>query len=305
MKRDLLSIADLSRSDIDTLLAIARELTAAWRARDQRDDLAGKFLTMIFHKPSLRTRVSFETAMYSLGGVAYNLTEQEIGLGKRESIHDVAMVLSRMTDAIMIRTFSQKLVQDLAVSASVPVINGLTDLLHPCQILSDLFTLHARGIDLDRMKVAYIGDGNNVVNSWLNAGLFFSFTMALAIPEGFDPDASVLARARERGKAKITVVRDPQEAVPDATVVYTDTWVSMGQEEEGASRRNAFQGFQVNDSLLQAAAPDAVVMHCLPAHRGEEITDQIMDGPQSIVFDQAEGRLLMQRAILRWLILGA
>jgi len=304
MMKDLLSIAELGRPDIDELLSTARELKSAWRNREKRTDLEGRFLTMIFHKPSLRTRVSFETAMYSLGGVAYNLTEQEIGLGKRESIHDVAKVLSRMTDAVMIRTFSQKLVEDFAASADVPVINALTDLLHPCQILSDLFTLSERGLDLDALKIAYVGDGNNVANSWINAALHFGFTLSLAVPDGYDPDESILSRARERGRGSLEIVRTPEEAVAGADLIYTDTWTSMGQEAEAEERRRAFRAFQVNRQLLEKTGKRTLVMHCLPAHRGEEITDEVMDGQDSIVYEQAEGRLLMQRAILRRLILG-
>ncbi len=297
-KKDFLSLADHRRGELDLLLDLAGTLKDAWRAGRNDPRLSGKVLGLVFHKPSLRTRISFEVGMHQLGGRAIYITDAEIGLGKRESIHDVAQVLSRFVDGIMIRTFKQSDVVDLARHASVPVINGLTDAEHPCQILSDLFTIREKGIGLDGMSLAWIGDGNNVAKSWLDAALAYEIDLRLACPEGYDPDAESLRLVAKEGKGKARIIRDPKEAVAGARVVYTDTWTSMGQETEAAKRRRDFSGFQVNDALLASADPKAIVMHCLPAHRGEEITDAVMDGPRSVVFDQAENRMHLQKAIL-------
>lgn len=297
-KRDFLSITDYRREELDLLLDLADTLKDSWRAGRSEARLNGKVLGLVFHKPSLRTRISFEVGMRQLSGQAIYITDAEIGLGKRESIHDVAKVLSRFVDGIMIRTFKQSDVEELARHASVPVINGLTDAEHPCQILSDLFTIREKGIGLDGLSLAWIGDGNNVAKSWLDAAVAFDIDLRLACPEGYDPDANALQRVAKEGKGRARLVRTAAEAVRGARVVYTDTWTSMGQEAEAAKRRQAFAGHQVNDELLSLAAPDAIVMHCLPAHRGEEITDAVMDGPKSVVFDQAENRMHLQKAIL-------
>lgn len=297
-KRDFLSLADYRREECDLILDLAAALKEAWRVGRDEARLRGKTLACIFHKPSLRTRISFEVGMGQLGGRSLYITDAEIGFGKRESIHDIAKVLSGFVDGIMIRTFSQAHVVDLARHARVPVINGLTDSDHPCQILADLFTIRERGLSLDGLSVAWVGDGNNVAKSWIDAALSYAIDLRLACPEGFDPDPGAIASVRSSGRGKVTVVRSPEEAVSGAQVVYADTWTSMGQEGEAARRREAFAGYQVSARLLSRAAPKAIVMHCLPAHRGEEITDEVMDGPQSVVFDQAENRMHLQKGIL-------
>jgi ornithine carbamoyltransferase len=236
--------------------------------------------------------------MRQLGGDALYITDAEIGFGRRESIQDIGRVLSRYLDGIMIRTFAQADVQALAAAASVPVINGLTDWVHPCQVLCDMLTVREKGLELDGLKIAYFGDGNNLANSWIHASLAYALDLRIACPAGYDPDAVSIARANAAGHGRVTLTRDPREAAAGAQVLYTDTWTSMGQEAEGAKRGALFPPYQVNAELLRLAAPGALVMHCLPAHRGEEITDAVMDGPQSIVFDQAENRLHGQKGIL-------
>jgi ornithine carbamoyltransferase len=297
-KRDFLTLADCDRAELDHLLELAVRLKEAWRAGQGETPLRGKALGLVFHKPSLRTRLSFEVAMLQLGGHGIHITDREIGFGKRESIADIGRVMSRYLSGIMIRTFAQSDVEALAQASSVPVINGLTDQTHPCQVLSDLLTIRERGLPLDGIKIAYLGDGNNIVHSWLNAALSYGFDFVFAGPEGYDPDPLTLARSRARSRGSVSVSRDAHEAVRGAHVVYTDTWASMGQESEAERRRQVFPPYQVNAALLEAADPGAIVMHCLPAHRGEEITDEVMDGPQSVVFDQAENRLHGQKAIL-------
>jgi len=280
------------------MLELAATLKESWRKRRPETRLAGKALGCVFHKPSLRTRLSFEVGMRQLGGQSLYITDAEVGFGRRESIHDIGQVMSRYLDGIMIRTFSQENVEQLAAAAAIPVINGLTDLLHPCQVFSDLLTIREKGFPLDRIKVAYLGDGNNMVHSWLNAALSFHFDFAFAGPVDYYPQRDIAERATQRAKGKITLTQDPAEAVRGAQVVYTDTWTSMGQEEEAVKRARVFPPFQVNAKLVKLADPKAIVMHCLPAHRGQEITDEVMDGPQSVVFDQAENRLHGQKAIL-------
>jgi ornithine carbamoyltransferase len=297
-KRDFLSIGEYKREELDRILDLASTLKDSWRNGREETRLKGKALACIFHKPSLRTRMSFEVGMGQLGGRSLYITDAEIGFGKRESIHDIAKVLSGFVDGIMIRTFSQANVVELARHARVPVINGLTDAEHPCQILADIFTIRERALPLDGLSLAWIGDGNNVAKSWIDAALSYAIDLRLACPEGYDPDPAAIERVRAAGKGKVIVLRSPEEAVAGAQVVYTDTWTSMGQEEEAARRREAFSGYQVNARLLSKAARGAIVMHCLPAHRGEEITDEVMDGPQSVVFDQAENRMHLQKGIL-------
>jgi ornithine carbamoyltransferase len=235
--------------------------------------------------------------MYQLGGGAITLTDAEIGINSREPVQDVARVMSGYVSGIVIRTFAHSLPADLARWGSVPVINALTDLSHPCQILGDLLTAYERGMSLDGLAVAFIGDGNNVANSWIEAAARFALDLRIACPEGYDPDAATLARARAAG-ARVSIVRSPREAADGAHVLYTDVWASMGQEKERAARARVFQGYQINAQIVGAARPDAIVMHCLPAHRGEEITDDVMESPQSVVFEEAENRLHIQRAIL-------
>jgi len=253
---------------------------------------------MIFEKPSLRTRVTFEVGMVQLGGAAIHLAPGDIRLGERESAGDIARNLERWVDLIMARTFLHQSVVDLAAGARVPVINGLSDLHHPCQVLSDCFTLLERRGTLRGIRVAFIGDGNNVVHSWMDAASRLGFDFVLACPPGYEPDATIVAEAGPRA----AVTPDADAAVRGADVVYTDVWTSMGQEAEAKARRRAFRPYQVNERLVALAGRNALVMHCLPAHRGEEITDGVIDGPQSVVFDQAENRLHVQKAIMLWLL---
>jgi len=297
-KIDFLTLADFGRGEVDAMLEAAARAKRAWQAGDRPAPLSGRVLGLVFHKPSLRTRLSFEVGMRQLGGSSLYITDAEIGFGKREAIQDIGGVMSRMLDGIMIRTFAQADVIALARAASIPIINGLTDAVHPCQILCDLFTLLEKGRELGGLRVAYLGDGNNVANSWIDAARLYEIDLRIATPTGYDPDPAALERVTQGGRGRVRVLRDPREAVEGAHVVYTDTWTSMGQEAEVAKRRKVFPPYQVNAALLRGAEPDALVMHCLPAHRGEEITDEVIDGPQSIVYDQAGNRLHGQKGIL-------
>ncbi|MBM4310674.1 MAG: ornithine carbamoyltransferase [Deltaproteobacteria bacterium] len=302
MQKDLLCLYDLTDADFDLIFDRAADLKARHKRGELYHPLRGKTLGMIFEKPSTRTRVSFEAGMFQLGGHAMYLRWTDTQLGRGESIYDTAKVLSRYLDAIMIRTFAQSTVEDLARDADVPVINGLTDMYHPCQILADLLTVIERRGSVRGMKAVYIGDGNNIAHSWINAALRLSFDLILACPAGHEPDRGVLDRARSEAASTISVISDPFEAVRDADVISTDTWVSMGQEKQYRERIKSFSSYQVNERLLSASKKDVIVMHCLPAHRGEEITDAVMDGPNSAVFDQAENRLHVQKAILEILM---
>ncbi len=306
--KDLISLADLSEQEVQRVLARAGELKAMHKRGVRHRPLEGKTLGMFFEKPSLRTRVTFEVGMSHLGGHAIMLTPEHIAIGVRETVADVARNLERWVDLVVARTFSHQLVVDLAKFASIPVINGLTDLLHPCQILADIFTLVERHGDVRGLKVAYLGDGNNVANSWINGAVKTGIELVLATPEGYEPDAGVLAAARAWGEPKgrrVRVVRDPHEAVANADVIYTDVWTSMGQEAEREKRIEIFRAYQVNRDLLAKAKSSALVMHCLPAHRGEEITDEVLDGPHSVVFDEAENRLHVQKAVMEILAAGS
>ncbi len=258
----------------------------------------GRTAALVFHKPSLRTRVSFTVGMHELGGDAVDLSAVEVSEHGRESIPDVAHVLSGMCSMVVMRTFSHSLVTTFAQHSKVPVINALTDFSHPCQILSDLYTLKRRGFDLNNMTVAWVGDGNNVLHSWLEAATMFGFTLNIAVPDGFEPDGGLYLEAERRALGRINRMRDPNEAVRGADVVYGDTWTSMGHEDEAEWRRIAFAGYQVNDALMKLTAPGAVFMHCLPAHRGEEVTNEVLDGAQSIVVEQAENRLHLQKGLM-------
>ena len=301
MTKDLLSIGDLKPTEIENLLSLAADLKEQQRKRIPHPLLAGKSLAMIFEKPSLRTRVTFEVGMSQLGGRAIYLVPADIRLGEREAVKDAAKNLERWVDGIMARTYSHQTLEELARHAAVPVINGLSDLTHPCQVLADLFTLREKRSRLQGLKVAYIGDGNNVCHSWLYASAKTGIEFTVACPKGYEPRAEVLASARREAEAsggRIARTDDPKLAANGADVLYTDVWTSMGQEAESAKRRRDFQGFQVDAALVRLAAPDVLVMHCLPAHRGEEITDEVLDGPHSIVYDEAENRLHLQKAIL-------
>jgi ornithine carbamoyltransferase len=302
-KRDLLNFQPLGRREIEAIFSFSAKLKDELKRGVARARLPGKALAMVFEKPSLRTRVSFETGMIQLGGSAIFLGPDEIQLGVRESAADGARVLSRWADLIVVRTFSQETLEEMARWASVPVINGLTDLYHPCQILADCFTLIEKKGRLDGLKIAFIGDGNNVANSWIEAAGKLPFSLAIASPKGYTPDAAVIEEAKAIG-ARILLTEDAAEAAAGADVLYTDVWTSMGQEEEAQERRRIFRSYQVNAKLLAKAKKDAVVMHCLPAHRDEEITHDVMESPQSVIFDQAENRLHVQKGIMVWALAG-
>lgn len=304
MPKDFISVADWSAEELRGMLARAAELKAMSQRGERARTLEGRVIALYFERPSLRTRVTFEAGMAQLGGHAVRLRPEEIGIGTRETPGDVARSLSRWVDCVMARTRSHSLVDELARAATVPVINGLTDLLHPCQAMADLQTI-AEHVELDRAVIAFVGDGNNVANSLMLASAVLGLSLRLATPTSHRPAVRVRRRASDlaaRSNARITWTDDPVEAVRGAHFVYTDVWASMGQEAESERRRKIFPPYQVNEELL-AHAPDALVMHDLPAHRGEEITDAVLDGPRSIVFDQAENRLHAQKAILERLIL--
>ncbi len=302
VKRDLVDIFPLSRDEIDHLMERAALLKAKQREGVLHTPLTGKTLGMIFEKASTRTRVSFEVGMYQLGGYALFLDFKDMHLGRGEKISDTARILSRYMDGIIARTFSHEAIEELARHATIPVINGLSDLVHPCQILSDIFTIMEKMGGYRGLKVAYVGDGNNVAHSWINCAARLDFHLSLACPEGYGPDPSLLERARSESREEIQLVHDPYEAVLEADIIYTDVWASMGREDEHANRLRDFREYQVNSHLVKAAKTDVMVMHCLPAHRGEEITDEVMDGSHSIIWDQAENRLHVQKAILEWLM---
>ena len=302
MKKNLLTEYDLERGDFECIFEKAHRLKRLLKEGREHATLKGKTLGMIFDKSSTRTRISFEVGMYQLGGIALFLSTRDTQLGRGEIIADSARIMSRYLDGIMIRTFSQTSVEEFARHATIPVINGLTDLLHPCQLLSDLFTIIEKKGGYEGLKIAYVGDGNNMANSWINAAARLPFRLDLACPEGYDPDAEILKRAMAEAPAGVILHRDPAAAVRDADVVYTDVWVSMGQEAEREERLKRFQGYQVDQALMNRAKKDALVMHCLPAHRGEEITAEVIDGPQSVVIDEAENRLHVQKAVMEILL---
>ena len=292
--RHFLAIPDFDTDGLYALLDLAHRLKSG---EEGGRPLAGKTLGMIFQKNSTRTRVSFEVGMYQLGGHALFLSARDLQLGRGEPIRDTARVLSRYVDGVMIRTFEQNDLVELAHYGSIPIINGLTDLLHPCQVLADVMTIQeAFGRDLSGRKVAWIGDGNNMANSWLNAAYRFGLEVRIAVPEGYEPDKEIFERAR--GAATVMLTHDPMEAAEGADVVTTDVWASMGQEEEQQERMRVFQRFQVNDETMEAASDDAIFLHCLPAHRGEEVTEAVFEGQKSRVWDEAENRLHAQKAIM-------
>ncbi len=296
-KKDFLRINDFSLEELRAILDLAREQKPLARKHELPPSHPGRQLACVFAKPSLRTRVSFEIAIRQLGGNSLFITDKEIGMGTRESVKDVAKVLSRFVDGIMIRWFDQGEVDELAEHATVPVINGLTDLLHPCQVMADIMTVEEHLGTIDDRNVVMVGDGNNLANSWLNAACVFPFNFTLACPEGYAPDESILAAA-DRAGASFQILHDPLAAVEGAHVIYSDAFYSMGQEEEAAKRRRDFAPFRLTTELLAMADKEHIVLHCLPAHRGEEITDEVMDGPHSVVYDEAENRMHAQRAIL-------
>ena len=297
--RDFLSVRDFTSDELNSLLSLAREIKA--NPAPFAGALKGQTLAMIFEKPSLRTRVSFDVGIQQLGGFSVYLSPAEINLGKRESIHDVAKNLERMVQAIMIRTFGHDIVMDMASHAAIPIINGLTDFSHPCQAMADYLTILELKGGLRGVKVAFIGDGNNVANSLLFAGVRFGAHVSVATPKGYEPLPAVIDWVRKNEAvtgSSCTITHDPTEAVRDADVIYTDVWASMGQEAEAAERKSIFQSYQVNRELMGHAKKDAVFMHCLPAHRGEEVAADVIDSPQAVVFQQAENRLHAQKAIM-------
>jgi len=305
MKKDLLAISDLTLQNVESILKRSAILKQMQKQGVIHQPLRGKSLGMIFEKSSTRTRVSFEVGMFQLGGQALFLSSDATQLGRGEPVADTARTLSRYLDGIMIRTFSQSMVEELAKFASIPVINGLTDLHHPCQALADLFTIQEKKGRLKGLKLVYVGDGNNVAHSLIEACVKTGMHISLACPAGYTPNEAILQAARQDAgltNAKIEITPDPYQAMINADVVYTDVWTSMGQEKEQAKRLKAFKGFEVNHALLKVANSAAIVMHCLPAHRGEEISADVIDGPQSVIFDQAENRLHAQKAILEMLL---
>lgn len=304
MKKDLLSVYDLNRVDFEVIFKKAQELKTMLKEGISYTPLSGKTLGMIFEKSSTRTRISFEVGIYQLGGMALFLSNRDTQLGRGEDVPDTARVMSRYLDAVVIRTYSQAFVEEFARYATIPVINGLTDQQHPCQILCDLFTVIEKKGSYEGLKVAYVGDGNNVANSWIDAAARLPFHLSLACPEKYEPNTDILVRGRKEAEHGITIHRNPIDAVKNADVIYTDVWTSMGQEAEKEERTKTFKAYQVNKELLAQAREDVIVMHCLPAHRGEEITDDVIDGPRSVVIDQAENRLHVQKAIMEILIGG-
>lgn len=298
VNKDFLSIADLNRDEIIEIFDLTTNIKNKLKSGESYHPLKGKTLAMIFQKPSARTRVSFETGMWQLGGYALYLAPTDIEIGKREAVTDIARVLSRYNDCIMARLFGHQDILELAKYANIPVINGLTDLLHPCQIMADVYTIIEYRNTIENLKIAYVGDGNNVANSWLNFASQYPINLNLAVPQGYEPDNDIYIKAEQNAISEINIYHDPREAVMGSDVIYTDVWVSMGQESEAEQRRIVFQNFQINDELLKLAKPNVLVMHCLPAHRGEEITTSVIDGSHSIVFDEAENRLHVQKAIL-------
>lgn len=306
--KDFISIHDLSAQEVAAILKLAADLKQKQKKSIKHEYLWAKSLAMIFEKPSTRTRVSFEIGMWQLGGLAINLDQEAIGLGTRESIADVARTLSRFADAMLIRTFAHDKVVELAKYASVPVINALSDLLHPCQALSDVFTvIEKKGRDLNKLKMAYIGDGNNVCHSLMFACAKVGLNLTIATPKGYEPKEEIVKKAFSDAKkagVEFDILNDPVIAAKDADVIYTDVWASMGQEAQRKTKNAKFKAFQVNEKLVKFAKPDYLFMHCLPAHRGEEVTDAVIDSPNSVVFDQAENRLHVQKAILVKLLGG-
>ena len=304
-RKNLVSINELSREEVTQILETAEIIKLRYYSNEEQPLLKGKVLGMIFQKPSLRTRVSFETGMIQLGGQAIYLGPNDIKLGQREATKDIAQVLSRYVNGIMARTFSHEIMLELAKYSSVPVINGLSELLHPCQVLGDLLTIKEKKGRLSNLKLAYIGDGNNVAHSLLFGAVKVGMDIVLAVPPGYEPKEEIINLAKEDAKkinSKIEIIHDPKEAVDGADVIYTDVWTSMGFEKESEIRKDVFKPYQINQDLVNKAKDNVIILHCLPAHRGEEITDEVIDGPHSVVIDQAENRLHAQKGILALLL---
>ena len=304
MKKDLLTLRDLTADDCWALFKRSIELKEQHAAGMPDRTLQGKTLGLIFDKPSTRTRVSFEAAMVQLGGTPLFLNAQDTQLIRNEPIADTARALSRYLDGLAVRTYSQDLLNELAAAASIPIINGLTDLYHPCQVLSDLMTILEKKGKLEGLRIVWVGDGNNVAHSWLNAAGVLPLHLVVACPQGYQPDEAILQAAIGDSKGRIEVITNPEEAVCDADVIYTDVWASMGQDSEHGLRKKFFKPYQVNQGLVAKAKEDVIVMHCLPAHRGEEIVSDVLEGPHSVVWDQAENKLHMHKGILERFIIG-
>jgi len=305
MTKHLLTLADLDKEAIALFLKRAQALKKKQKQGSTEQPLVGKSLGLLFEKPSTRTRVSFETAMVQLGGSPLFISTKDTQMARDEPIKDTARVLSRYLDALAIRTFSQEIIREFAAFSTIPVINALTNAYHPCQVLSDLLTIVEYKGTYENLKIAWIGDGNNMAQSWINAAAALGFELHLACPEGYFPDEQILANAKQKPNARITVSSDPITAVKDADVVNTDVWASMGQESEQQTRKKIFAPYQVNTALLENAANDVIVLHCLPAHREEEITEEVLEGSHSVVWDQSENKLHMHKAILEILITGS
>jgi ornithine carbamoyltransferase len=302
VKKNILSIIDMEKKDLDRLFERAKELKQRKKEGILDRPLAGKTLGLIFEKASTRTRVSFEAAMQQLGGSSMFISSQDTHMVRKEPIKDTARVLSRYLDAVAIRTYSQEMLEEFSRYADIPVINALTDMYHPCQVLSDIQTVIECKGGYENRKIAWVGDGNNVAQSWISAASVLGLNLYMACPEGYFPDERILEDARETGKGKIQIGTDPEAAVKDADVINTDVWASMGKEEEAEKRKNAFLPYQVNAKLVSKAKPDVIVMHCLPAHRDEEITEEVMEGERSVVWDQSENKMHMQKAVLEALL---
>ena len=298
MKRDFLHITDFTTEEIWETLELARWIKNKFRSGEEFHPFRNRTLAMIFAKPSARTRVSFEAGFYRMGGHALFLGPNDIEIGKRESIGDIAQVLSRYNDMIMARLFDHQHILELAKNADVPVVNGLTDFNHPCQIMADILTVLEHRKNLDDLKITYVGDGNNIVHSWLSLAMRIPFQFTIACPENYSPDEEMVETARKVNLSEIDVSHDPFMAVKDADVIYTDVWASMGQKEEAEKRRRDFEGFQVNKKLMAATGKQTLFMHCLPAERGIEVTDEVCDADYSIIFDEAENRMFAQNAIM-------
>jgi ornithine carbamoyltransferase len=303
--KNLISINDLSQEEVAQILETAEIMKLRHYSNEEQPLLKGKVLGMIFQKPSLRTRVSFEAGMIQLGGAAIYLGPEDIKLGQREATKDIAQVLSRYVDGIMARTFSHEIILELANYSSVPVINGLSDLLHPCQILGDLLTIKEKKGRLSNLKLAYLGDGNNVAHSLLFGAVKVGMDIVLATPSNYEPKSEIVEQAKKDAKkmgSRVEIIHNPLKAADEADIIYTDVWTSMGFEKERDTRKNVFRPYQINQDLVNRAKDDVIILHCLPAHRGEEITDEVIDGPHSVVIDQAENRLHTQKAILALLL---
>lgn len=298
-KRDFLKLSDLTASEIEFIWKRTSEFK---EGRRQDKPLQGKTIGLLFEKPSTRTRLSFEVAVIQTGGHPVFISSRDTQMARNEPLKDTARVLSRYLDGLVVRTFSQDIFDELAEYSSIPIINALSDLYHPAQVVSDLYTIWERKIDFQGMKVAWVGDGNNVAHSWIEAAGLFPFQLVLACPRGFEPNDEIWKRAKKQAGGRISLTEDPAEAVRGAQVINTDVWASMGQEDQAAERIKFFQAFQINKTLLSLARPDCMVLHCLPAHRGEEITDEVLEGPNSAVFDQAENKLHVHKALLEYVL---